>query len=265
MYKQKWFLLFVIMVAFVILVNTPGQSLAATCQWTGDIDTDWDTAGNWADCLGGVPGSGDSVVIPNVTNQLVISAATTAAIGGLTINTGASVTVEGTLTLQGVLSGAGVTFIQIAFNNTGTVQMQTGELKLTSGTSSGSFEASTGATLNLSGQTLDGSANLIGAGTITGSGVAIAGASVTVGSTFTLQGAIWAGELTVNGTMNISGDTDKSLNPRTLNNNGTVTWTGAGNINSYNSAINNLSGATFDVQNNAVIKLLKIVIVSNWF
>src|SRR5262249_47633821 len=56
-----------------------------------------------------------------------------------------------------------------AFNNAGTVQVQSGTLTLGSGTSSGSFSVSTGAVLQFSGSnpyTLDASSSVSGAGTV---------------------------------------------------------------------------------------------------
>ena len=42
-----------------------------------------------------------------------------------------------------------------------------------------------------------------------------------------------------------------NLQARTINNSGTTTWIGAGNINSGLGAVfNNLAGATFDIRNN---------------
>jgi hypothetical protein len=76
---------------------------AAGPTWTGATNSDWAEAGNWS---GGLPGGGDTATIPNVANQPVIGAATDTAIGGLTIQSGALVTVNGALTL-GSLGGDG--------------------------------------------------------------------------------------------------------------------------------------------------------------
>ena len=80
---------------------------AADKVWNGNLNSDWHTADNWTPT--GVPGSGDDVLIPNVTNDPVISAGD-AAVNSLIINSGAIVdltdralTVEGTLTNNGTL------------------------------------------------------------------------------------------------------------------------------------------------------------------
>jgi len=74
--------------------------------WTGAVDTDWHTAGNWD--LGTVPVATDFVEIYNETNAPVISSSTTVVIaelyidsggrrdgGSLTINSGSSLTITG--------------------------------------------------------------------------------------------------------------------------------------------------------------------------
>ncbi|MCP4541012.1 MAG: DNRLRE domain-containing protein [Chloroflexi bacterium] len=75
--------------------------------WDGSASTDWHTADNWTPS--GVPTSGDDVVIPDVSNDPVISGAD-AAVDSLTIETGAVLdlgdrvlTVEGTLSNDGTL------------------------------------------------------------------------------------------------------------------------------------------------------------------
>jgi subtilisin family serine protease len=75
--------------------------------WTGSVNSDWHTAGNWNPS--GVPTTADTVSIPNVTNDPVISTAD-AAVKDLTIDVGAildlttrTLNVEGTLTNNGTL------------------------------------------------------------------------------------------------------------------------------------------------------------------
>lgn len=85
--------------------------LAATCTWTG-ASTDWADAGNWANCGGLVPGGTDTAVIPTTANDPIITA--DADIGTLTIQSGATVTIDnavtvtaGSLNLSGTLTGDG--------------------------------------------------------------------------------------------------------------------------------------------------------------
>ena len=129
------------------LVTGRSSALAApeaTCTWTGATSTAWAVAGNW-DC-GAVPGAGDTALIPNTTNKPVVTTSqsigtltvqsggkvTVSASGVLTIataatvesggtlqldtgtpvgtvyvNLGATLTVNGTLDLSGVMRGEG--------------------------------------------------------------------------------------------------------------------------------------------------------------
>ena len=77
--------------------------------WTGTTSTDWNTATNWNNGIAHiVPVAYDSVVIATATNQPVISNAVTANTGDLTINSGATVTVNGTLQIGGVITNNGI-------------------------------------------------------------------------------------------------------------------------------------------------------------
>ncbi|MBG7612148.1 heparin lyase I family protein, partial [Polaribacter sp. BAL334] len=78
----------------------------ASNTWTGNINTDWATAGNWD--TGVVPIATDNVIIPEVTNAPVIGALTAAVCNNLTITEtdGLTVSIGGTLTVNGTSSGA---------------------------------------------------------------------------------------------------------------------------------------------------------------
>jgi len=90
------------------ILNVGGACIPG--NWTGEISSDWNTAGNW--CSGTVPNSTTSVVIPILVNNNypVISAADTCA--NITINAGASLTISGTNTLSvfGNWTSTGATF-----------------------------------------------------------------------------------------------------------------------------------------------------------
>ncbi len=81
-------------------------AVAATCTWTGTTDTAWETTGNWSDCQGvygtAPPIANDSVIIPDVINDPVISTANT---------TGLNVTIQNGGLLRNNSSG------NIAFAN----------------------------------------------------------------------------------------------------------------------------------------------------
>jgi hypothetical protein len=68
------------------------------------------------------------------------------------------------------------------------------------------------------------------------------------------QAAGTRGTVNANGGLSISGDTTKTLDARTLNDNGSGTWTGLGNLNmGHEAALNLLGTATLDIQNDQAI------------
>lgn len=99
--------------------------LVATSQgqvvWNGGVSADWSEPTNW---VGGVvPGVNDEVVVPATANQPVIALATSAAAHSVSVQSGATLTVNGDLTvvdspangisIAGTLTNAG----QITVNN----------------------------------------------------------------------------------------------------------------------------------------------------
>ncbi|PIV97959.1 MAG: hypothetical protein COW43_00695, partial [Flavobacteriaceae bacterium CG17_big_fil_post_rev_8_21_14_2_50_31_13] len=77
--------------------------IVTSTTWTGNVDTDWATAGNWSD---GVPTVSKNAIIPDVTNAPIIGASTNAIVfnlsvsepNGIVINSGGSLIVNGTST-----------------------------------------------------------------------------------------------------------------------------------------------------------------------
>ena len=85
-------------------------------EWTGNTNSDWNTANNWT--TGIVPPSGTSISIPNVTNQPTLDQNRT--IGGLTIQDSASLNLDGfTLNLEKSLSHNGT-----ILSNNGTISFK---------------------------------------------------------------------------------------------------------------------------------------------
>ncbi|MEW5938989.1 MAG: C25 family cysteine peptidase [Chloroflexota bacterium] len=129
--------------AFTIL--SKGIAFANACAWTGATSADWADASNWSGCGGVTPQATDTVTIPDVTNDPVLSG--DVSIAGLTINSGA-VLALGSRTLT--LTDGGIT-------NNGTLSGDTGTLVLDFATSrtldgSGNYD--------LNHLTLDSSVNL---------------------------------------------------------------------------------------------------------
>ena len=182
--------------------------------------------------------------------------------------------------------GTGITAIQNnGFNNSGTVDVQSGTFNPSSGgTSSGNFNATatgtflfnnsvvaltTGATLTGSGnyQLTGGQLNVSAAVTVdhmtlsggnlninaTGAVATSAAGIIDWNGDATLSGA---GPLTIStgGTLNITGFGTRFNDGGTLNNNGTVNWSGANNISVYDSGvINNNATGLFSVKNDQLI------------
>ena len=115
-------------------------------QWTGAVNSDWATPGNW--CAGTIPDASTNVVIPGSATQMpVISAGTNCK--NLTIDAGASLTtistgtlhIGGTLVSNGTMTNSGTTdfngttgqqtfsgvssFYNLTLNNSGGLLLQT--------------------------------------------------------------------------------------------------------------------------------------------
>lgn len=150
--------------------STPGL-------WTGDVNTDWHTGGNWDD--GNVPTSSDNVTIPSsLTNYPIVSSEvaecddiTIENGGSLTISSTYSVTVNGDLNLNGTgtITHSGTGDVILAgtsknINVSGSEDISDAELQITgSYTLGGTIEI---LDLNINGGTLSASNNNI---TINGS------------------------------------------------------------------------------------------------
>ena len=177
-------------------------------------------------------------------------------------------------------NSAGVTTFRsnnngVAFNNNGTINVQAGDLLLGGGGTgtNGIFTVASGSHIDLTALNFALWGNLVfnGAGVTRANagGVAFGGGTNTINGTFEISGGTVSGVGTFNGpgTFNWTAGTiaavfnlrsnltfnlpvgEVTLAPfGTLNNAGTMTWSGSGNINmGYGSAINN--SGTFTVQN----------------
>jgi hypothetical protein len=152
-------------------------------------------------------------------------------------------------------AGNGTTPIGVTFNNTGTVEAQTGIIGLTVASTLGPGSTFLGAGTNLLASgviTLDGaihSENLqLGGATAVGTGT-VSGV-LTWTSGWVGGGAVMT--IATNGTLNIIGPTDKGLDT-TLRNRGRVVWSGAGNLYLATARIENQAGATFEAWNDQAL------------
>jgi hypothetical protein len=163
-----------IMILFLALglAARPGMSVrAATCNWTGAVNRDWNTAGNWS--CGRVPNGSDDVIIPDVANDLLITTSIDQAVNTLTVNAGGvieatgsgrlNLNVQGMLVLNngtikttGTIESASITIYSGGqFINNGTIDINAGTFNAyiyASSTQTGTFAGQYGA-INLHGFT----------------------------------------------------------------------------------------------------------------
>lgn len=152
---------------------------------------------------------------------------------GATYNTGVSTTVE--------FRDNNHTLTDVALEGSGAVNFTTGAIGTVGGTNGLTSAAGVSVAMNGSDTKLDGTGPITVNGNLDWNREEIAG----------------SGNLTINGTMTISGGSSRTLSGRTLVNNGTVTWTGGGNLRlTGNANINNVAGSTFEVQSDAVLDFL---------
>ncbi|MES2776935.1 MAG: hypothetical protein V4722_22350 [Bacteroidota bacterium] len=164
---------------FAILLLAGTTNLCAQTTWTGAVSTAWNTAGNWS---AGVPDAADDVLIPNVANDPVISAAGAVAryvqlssLGMLTINAAGSLNINGSGSF-GIYNGGSV-------QNSGTINIgATIGAPLGGIQNYGSFNNNSGANINIDRVT-----------DVNSFGIANSGASFTNAGTITIGGITGGG------------------------------------------------------------------------
>ena len=92
--------------------STTSLKTATTLTWDGSESTDWNTAANWN--INAIPTVYDNVIIPDVTNDPVISSGIGADCNNLTVNSGGSLTVQsgGSLITNGTITNNGTINLQ---------------------------------------------------------------------------------------------------------------------------------------------------------
>ena len=121
---------------FLVLSSCILSSFNAQTNWTGNVDSDWDDAGNWS---AGIPDASDAVTIPDVTNDPVINipaavcgALTIESSGLLTSNNGSNQLTATTIDLQsgGQISITNGKIISGNFTHSGMLTIQGGTLDI---------------------------------------------------------------------------------------------------------------------------------------
>lgn len=191
---------------------------------------------------------------------------------------GTGVTALNSGTMRKYQSNGTTTFSGVNFSNSGTINIETGTLRLsTSGTSTGPINLSAGTFLEFPGgnYTLDTGSDVTGAGTTRLNGVTRVNGGVTIeaaelsslllgpGTLTVPRSLLWTGGTASNGTLTLpagataelSTASTKSLDAFTLNNQTTLTWRDAGAINLVsNSTINN--AGTFEARDDGTIQFV---------
>lgn len=97
--------------------------------WTGSINTDWATAGNWSNSQ--VPGATSNATIPSgLTRYPIVGSTTIATINNLTVQSGGKITLAGTLQLYGVVNAVNGS----VYGDSGTVEMKGSLAQVLAGT-----------------------------------------------------------------------------------------------------------------------------------
>jgi hypothetical protein len=174
-------------------------------------------------------------------------------VSGATLQLGSGAT---TAALSGPISGAGtVQFTTGTVNYTGTYNV-TGGTQATNGTVNFTSPLTSVGPLNISG----GALNFVTGKTITTTSLTQSGGTLEGTDTVTVSGMLtWSeGTESGTGTTNANGGMTLTVEPflsgRTLNNAGTATWDGAVFLMENGAVINNLSGATWNIENDAPIQ-----------
>ena len=89
-----------------IEIATSPIAISSDLTWTGSIDSDWNTTGNWS--CGYIPIASTDVTIPDVPNKPVLSAGAVGTVNNLIVNAGSSLTITGnTIKVSGIISNNG--------------------------------------------------------------------------------------------------------------------------------------------------------------
>ena len=163
--KNKTQFLKILLLMSCIFVFAAGQAWAATITWNGSVDTDWNTAGNWAPAQ--VPTTTDDVIIPTgavVTTSAAINAKTISINGNSTLTIGHATNIAtagiGGITLNGT-SALSIGAVAVVIGNAtyrGDIVMNDNSTLTTTGASnitlSGTWTKGNDATISLNAATI---------------------------------------------------------------------------------------------------------------
>ncbi|RYY85392.1 MAG: T9SS type A sorting domain-containing protein, partial [Chitinophagaceae bacterium] len=160
-----------------LFATTTSITINAYSTWTGAADRNWSNAANWCGVL---PTSSTDVLVPVVPNQPIVY--TTATVRNLTVQTGTSLMVQGSLSLYGNLANSG-----------GSIDMSMGTLNL-EGSQLQQVPAFAATNVNVKG---GGGFTLAGSSTVSGTlSFSASGGFITLGSYNLSAGTITGGSAT---------------------------------------------------------------------
>jgi hypothetical protein len=200
----------------------PRPASGDACVWTGTTSTNWDTATNWNTCGSSFPDTtADSATISTGTphDNPVIATGDSFTVSTLAIN-GGTLTVDGSLAIQGNSGGAG----NLVVSSGGTLNWRSGTM---SGSGTTTISAGGNLTLNLSPGSLQRA--LVNQGTATASGTSYINISV-------------GGSINNSGTWEIQNDQGIFGSSQILTNSGTIKRTTSSGLATVQATLNG-SGA----------------------
>ena len=263
-----------------------GRSLLTTFNWIGTVGGNFSDSTMWTDTQGhhGVPGPGDVANTPSLSGgSYTIKASGATTVGSFTGGAVLEVLSGGTFTVTNPATGPSTNVGSLQLDAGAAFHTAGGTTAIEGGYVSGDLDAASGTTIAFDGPTaLAAGSTLTGAGTfsvaanlfvtasttapthlmLTGSGtlslVGTSSLTVPSGATLDWQGGYITGQagstvVKPGGALTFEGPATKNLDSP-LNNYGTATWAGAGNIDISSGAnFLNEPGGVFNVTNSAPI------------
>jgi len=189
----------------ILIISGVSSTLMAQTNWTGGGgDNDWNNASNWS---AGIPTATSNITVLNVANLPILTSAET--INDLTINTGASVTVNagGSLSLGGNFTNNGT----FTANGTGAVVFEGTTNTSISGTGNTTFQVLTVSKTGSASLTIDQEITTQAATTVSSGATLVLSAGITwnLNGNLTNQGTCTANN--TGSTIILGGTTETSL------------------------------------------------------
>lgn len=243
------------LMATMLALSLPIDALAATCSSNVAATGNWNAAGSWTNCGGGVPGAGDTAII---VSGDTITANVAVTVGALQINSGGTLVMAGGGSTNWAVTGTTTISGTIRFDTTGGSSTFGGLLTVNSGgvwNDNGTNESNTfnGGITNHGTWTGGTGAQTFGATqTINGTSPITFGGAVTIGASAVVTNAT---TVTINGILNGSNAGSTWLNGT----NSTLNYVSTGSANQPMNtgvldAATNVNTVNYSRANNQTVK-----------